>query len=275
MNAFNILGLQEDADENQVRQRYHQLVKACHPDQFEGREEQQRAMMERQKEEERRREEEKKRKEDQRKEYKEAFSKWKEACRSVEEERDRRVAQWRTSRAEGLRKHATSVCEKAEKDIGDELAELEKKISDAETALSGLGLFKFSEKKTLDGGMYATPLIGHGDCEGMLFANIVRNGAAQAPGEFTAFSTKDGKVIYTTPLKQFVWTSPVAFYNEKNELFVVSGDSSGNIYLIRGRTGEILFTMPVAYNFESSPCVVGNALVVGSRTNGIYKMVVK
>lgn len=43
MNAFNILGLQEDADENQVRQRYHQLVKACHPDQFEGREEQQRA----------------------------------------------------------------------------------------------------------------------------------------------------------------------------------------------------------------------------------------
>ena len=134
---------------------------------------------------------------------------------------------------------------------------------------------RFSEKKTLDGGMYATPLIGHGDCEGMLFANIVRNGAAQAPGEFTAFSTKDGKVIYTTPLKQFVWTSPVAFYNEKNELFVVSGDSSGNIYLIRGRTGEILFTMPVAYNFESSPCVVGNALVVGSRTNGIYKMVVK
>ncbi len=34
MNAFEILGLNEDADETQVRQAYHQRVKACHPDQF-------------------------------------------------------------------------------------------------------------------------------------------------------------------------------------------------------------------------------------------------
>ena len=140
-----------DADAEEARRREAEEARRREESERQRRreEQQQRAMMERQKEEERRREEEKKRKEDQRKEYKEAFSKWKEACRSVEEERDRRVAQWRTSRAEGLRKHATSVCEKAEKDIGDELAELEKKISDAETALSGLGLFKFSEKKTL------------------------------------------------------------------------------------------------------------------------------
>ncbi len=34
MNAFEVLGLSEDADEAQVRQAYHQRVKACHPDQF-------------------------------------------------------------------------------------------------------------------------------------------------------------------------------------------------------------------------------------------------
>lgn len=34
MNAFQILGLSEDADEAQVRQAYHRQVKACHPDQF-------------------------------------------------------------------------------------------------------------------------------------------------------------------------------------------------------------------------------------------------
>ena len=35
LNAFEVLGLKEDASEQQVRQAYHQLVKACHPDQFE------------------------------------------------------------------------------------------------------------------------------------------------------------------------------------------------------------------------------------------------
>ncbi|MBQ6254982.1 MAG: J domain-containing protein, partial [Clostridia bacterium] len=34
MDAFEILGLKPDADEAQVRQAYHQRVKACHPDQF-------------------------------------------------------------------------------------------------------------------------------------------------------------------------------------------------------------------------------------------------
>jgi molecular chaperone DnaJ len=43
LNAFEILGLRDDADEQQVRQAYHQQVKACHPDQFEDQEAQQRA----------------------------------------------------------------------------------------------------------------------------------------------------------------------------------------------------------------------------------------
>lgn len=34
LNAYETLGLPPDADEKQVRQAYHALVKACHPDQF-------------------------------------------------------------------------------------------------------------------------------------------------------------------------------------------------------------------------------------------------
>ena len=43
LNAFEILGLKEDADEQQVRRAYHQRVKACHPDQFPDGETQRRA----------------------------------------------------------------------------------------------------------------------------------------------------------------------------------------------------------------------------------------
>ena len=43
LNAFETLGLPPDANEQQVRQAYHTLVKACHPDQFPDPEEQKKA----------------------------------------------------------------------------------------------------------------------------------------------------------------------------------------------------------------------------------------
>lgn len=46
LNAFETLGLQPNADESQVRQAYHALVKSCHPDQFPDPEEQKRAQEE-------------------------------------------------------------------------------------------------------------------------------------------------------------------------------------------------------------------------------------
>ena len=129
--------------------------------------------------------------------------------------------------------------------------------------------------KTLDGGMYASPLIGSGDCQDMIFANICRNGASSSGGELTAFSTKDGKILYTVPYGQFAWSSPVAFHNEKNEMFVFAGDASGIIRIIRGKTGEVVCKKVVGSNFESSPVVIGNTAVVGCRGNKIYKFVIK
>ncbi|MBR0046728.1 MAG: dehydrogenase [Bacteroidaceae bacterium] len=130
-------------------------------------------------------------------------------------------------------------------------------------------------KKTLDGGMYSTPLLGDGDCKGMLFTHITRNGASKAVGEFTAFSTADGRVLYTVPYGQFAWSSPVALYNEKNEMFVFAGDASGVVRVMRGKTGEVLCRLEVGANFESSPVVVGNTVVVGTRGRKIYKFVIK
>lgn len=43
MNAFELLGLPADADEQQIRRAYHAKVKSCHPDQFADQEKQQQA----------------------------------------------------------------------------------------------------------------------------------------------------------------------------------------------------------------------------------------
>lgn len=124
--------------------------------------------------------------------------------------------------------------------------------------------------KHFDGGLYCTPLPGKGDCRDLLFANICqRDNSSNA--EFTAFSKETGEIVYRTALKAFAWSSPVAFLNEKGQTFIFTGDSSGNAYLIEGKTGRIIFTEHMVNNFESSPVVVDNHLVVGSRGAEIYR----
>lgn len=129
--------------------------------------------------------------------------------------------------------------------------------------------------KTLDGGVYGTPLLGSGDCDSLLFLNICRNSAASVQGETLALNTNDGSISYRVPLRAWAWSSPVSFTNEDGELFVLTGDATGKVYLMRGRTGEVLAEEQVGYNFESSPVVVDNTAIVGSRGNGIFKLAVE
>ena len=126
-------------------------------------------------------------------------------------------------------------------------------------------------EKKIEGGMFSTPLVGHGDCEGMIFSNFCLHKSGRN-GEFVAFDCKTGKTIYRQPLKCYSWTSPIALYNEKNEMFIFTGDTWGNVYLFRGKTGEMLYTAHIGSNFESSPIIIGNKVVCGSRGTKIYKM---
>lgn len=128
--------------------------------------------------------------------------------------------------------------------------------------------------KHFDGGFYSTPLLGRGDCDSLIFANVCqRNNSGRA--EFTAFNRHTGEIVYQIQLKNFAWSSPVGFLNEKNKYFIFAGDASGNAYLIDAKKGEIIFTQVMCNNFESSPVVVGNQLVVGSRGQEIHKFEIR
>ncbi len=128
--------------------------------------------------------------------------------------------------------------------------------------------------KHFDGGLYSTPLLGHGNCEGMMFLNMCQTGNSSS-AEFLAIDRKDGHTIYSIPLKTWAWSSPVPFYNEKNELFIMAGDTAGYAYLINGKTGNVIFTDRLVANFESSPVVKDNYAVVGSRGDKIYRFAIK
>jgi hypothetical protein len=54
-------------------------------------------------------------------------------------------------------------------------------------------------------------------------------------------------------------------------MYIFTGDVTGYAYLIEGESGRIIYKKLMANNFESSPVVVGNTVVVGSRGREIYK----
>ena len=128
--------------------------------------------------------------------------------------------------------------------------------------------------KHFDGGFYSTPLLGRGDCDSLIFANVCQRDDSKR-AEFTAFNRHTGKIVYQIPLKNFAWSSPVGFVNENDKFYVFAGDASGNAYLIDAKKGETIFTQVMCNNFESSPVVRGNQLVVGSRGQEIHKFEIR
>lgn len=125
--------------------------------------------------------------------------------------------------------------------------------------------------KSLDGGMFGSPLLGGGDCEGMIFSNFCVN-EAKVTGWLLGFDKKDGHVVCRAETKHYCWSSPVALYNDNNEMFIFTADTEGYVYLIKAKTGEIVATEKIGSNFESSPIVVDDKIILGSRGNKIYKI---
>lgn len=125
--------------------------------------------------------------------------------------------------------------------------------------------------KHFDGGYYATPLLGKGVCEDLVFVNRVLN-TKSLNGEFVAFEKATGRQRYTVPLRHYAWSSPIGFVSKDGKFTIFTGDTAGNVYLIDGQTGTILYREHIGSNFESSPIAVGDCVVLGSRGNKVFKM---
>lgn len=129
--------------------------------------------------------------------------------------------------------------------------------------------------KHFDGGYYGTPLLGTADCDSLIYDHCVLNAHERQNGVFVAIDRRTGRQVWSRELRGYGWSSPVAFTNDSGQMFVFAADCYGWCYVMRGTDGELLAQKHVGSNFESSPVVVGNSLVMGSRGNTIYKMSIK
>ncbi len=126
------------------------------------------------------------------------------------------------------------------------------------------------KEKTFNGGMLSTPLLGKHQAKNLLYICISQPGKSTA-GQLMALDKLSGQVKFTTKLNAYSWCSPVGYYTKKGEPFVLIGDVVGNIYLIDGLTGDKIFSKNLGGNFEASPAVMDDQLIIGSRGNKIYK----
>jgi len=129
-------------------------------------------------------------------------------------------------------------------------------------------------EKHFDGGMYSTMLSGRGNCSDLIFTNICTNNPPSA-GNFYAIRKETGEIEYTKKLKHYAWSSPISILNDDGEMFILNCDCIGNVYIIDGKTGDFLITKEIGLNFESSPIIIGDNVVVGSRGSDIYKLKIR
>jgi hypothetical protein len=134
--------------------------------------------------------------------------------------------------------------------------------------------YSVTQPKTNNGGMLTTPAIGKHKAEGLLWTVFSRVDT-YGRGVFACYRISDGSVKYEIPLRSYSWVSPIALYDREGNAYIYFSDVGGNIYLIDGESGDIIYRYNTEYVFESSPIAIGNRIIQPARGNQIFSFTVE
>ncbi|MEG0630869.1 MAG: PQQ-binding-like beta-propeller repeat protein [Christensenellaceae bacterium] len=116
----------------------------------------------------------------------------------------------------------------------------------------------------IDGGILASPVLGKGNLDGMLFYTIARTGTKD-DGKLVAYDKNTGEPIWTHDMDRYGWSSPTPIYTPDGTGYLIQCDNGGNMKLIDGKTGELLNKISLGKNIEATPAIFNNMIVVGTR----------
>lgn len=125
------------------------------------------------------------------------------------------------------------------------------------------------------GGVLASPALGRGNLQGMVFYTISRTGRNKDTGLMAAFDKNTGKVVWEKGMDHFSWSSPVPVYTSDGTGYLIQCDCKGNMMLVDGATGEVYSKVWLGGNVEASPAVFNDIAVVGTRGQKIYGVKIK
>lgn len=121
----------------------------------------------------------------------------------------------------------------------------------------------------LSGGVQGTIAVGKNKLSDMIFVPIARTPGASS-GTLAALKKDTGEVVWEKETSMYSWSSPVDFYDADGNGYLLYCNSGFNMFLIDGKTGELLDYMNLGGNIEASPAMYGNYAVVGTRAMRTY-----
>ena len=127
----------------------------------------------------------------------------------------------------------------------------------------------------VSGGVQSTALLGENKLSDLVYFTIARTGS-EKKGKLVALNKKTGGEVWSCDMSNYTWSSPIALYDAAGNGYVIVCDSTGNMYMVDGLTGELYDTTNLGGdNIEASPAAFENTIVVGTRGKKIYGIVVK
>lgn len=134
--------------------------------------------------------------------------------------------------------------------------------------------YSVTKPRTNNGGMLTTPSVGKKKATGLIWTIFSRVDSLSR-GSFVCLNTTDGKVKYEIPLRSYSWASPIALYDSEGNAYVYFTDVGGDMYLINGENGEIIYINNTGSIFESSPVAIGNRIIQPARGDKIFSFIIQ
>ena len=126
----------------------------------------------------------------------------------------------------------------------------------------------------LSGGVQGTIAVGKNKLSDMIFVPVARTPGAGS-GTLVALKKSTGEKVWERETTVYSWSSPVDFYDNDGNGYLAYCNTGFNLYLIDGKTGEVLDQMDLGGNIEASPVMYNNYIVIGTRAQRTYCVEVK
>ncbi|MDW8802851.1 PQQ-binding-like beta-propeller repeat protein [Clostridium sp. A1-XYC3] len=126
----------------------------------------------------------------------------------------------------------------------------------------------------VNGGMLATPVVGKQDTKDIIIFGLARYKNMNS-GLILALDKKTGAEIWRKELPNYMWSSPVDFYDKNGKTYIIQCDSIGNMYLLDGKTGSELNKINLGSNIEATPSIFNDTIVVATRGGKFYGISIK
>lgn len=129
--------------------------------------------------------------------------------------------------------------------------------------------FSLLGEHPVNGGLLATPVMGKKEIAKLVIFTIARVGTFSG-GLMVALDKATGKEVWTLPMANYAWSSPVDVYDNTGKAYLIQANSVGSVSVISASNGKVLGSLNIGTNIESSPAIFNNYAVVASRGGKIY-----